>query len=892
MRNRVLFAALIALLLPSGVLRADGVRLPEYSVAGLFPLENSGRQVYSFNSGWRFSRSYAAPEGDAVPDVAQPGWDDRRWEAVTLPHTAALVPAEASGGRNYQGPAWYRKRFVIPRELEGMQAQIYFEAAMGAADVYVNGRHALRHLGGYLPFAVDLEDFGLHAGDTCVVAVCADNSDDKSYPPGKTQYTLDFCYHGGIYRDAWLIGRAPLHITDPVVERHVTAGGGVFLHYSDISERSAKVFVETEIGNGGARSASAVLELTLCDAAGTVIGVQKTSVRLSPGAFRTVSGRFTVRDPQLWSPEDPYLYRVHVRLLQGGRCVDGGTVRAGIRLAEWRGTDGFWLNGKPYHRLIGTNRHQDFAYVGNALPNSRHWRDVRMLREGGCTIIRSAHYPQDPAFMDACDELGIFMIVPTPGWQYWNKAPEFRERVLDDVTQMIRRDRNHASVLLWEPILNETPFPEDFSLQALQLTFDEFPYPGAPLSAADMRSAGVAENYGVVYGWPSDTGKVAQSIFTREFGENVDDWYAQNNNNRVSRSWGEQAQLLQALSLADSYDEMFRGGRQFTGGAQWHSFDHQRGYHPDPYWGGLADAFRQEKYAYYMFKSQVPADLHHPGIDAGPMVYIAHEIMPTSSPDVVVFSNCDSVRLIIRERDTLVQPVVHAPDGMPNRPVVFKGAYDFWAMREVSYFQKSPERVSFIAEGIIGGKVVCSTKKMPSRRSTHLSLRVDHPWVPLVADGNDFIVVVCEVTDDNGNVRRLAKDNIVFTVEGEGTIIGDASIGANPRAVEFGSAPVLIRSTRQAGKIRVRARVQYEGDVTPAAAELEFSSVPAVLPFCDGVLGAGTPEDPGSRDYWGICSPDPSGVPGSTGNPTPSDIQEQLRQVHQQQQEFGEGRKQ
>ena len=126
---------------------------------------------------------------------------------------------------------------------------------------------------------------------------------------------------------------------------------------------------------------------------------------------------------------------------------------------------------------------------------------------------------------------------------------------------------------------------------------------------------GVKEHYDVVYGWPGDDEKEdrpEQCIFTREFGENVDDWYAHNNDNRASRSWGEHPLLVQALSLAKSYDEMYRTTGLFIGGAQWHPFDHQRGYHPDPYWGGIYDAFRQKKYAYEMFRSQSSASLRHP----------------------------------------------------------------------------------------------------------------------------------------------------------------------------------------------------------------------------------------------------------------------------------------
>ncbi len=231
-----------------------------------------------------------------------------------------------------------------------------------------------------------------------------------------------------------------------------------------------------------------------------------------------------------------------------------------------------------------------------------------------------------------------------------------------------------------------------------------------------------------------------------------------------------------------------------------------------------------------MFKSQYLLSCNML-IETGPMVYIAHEISPFSNADLVVFSNCDSVRLICREQDTIVKAVIHKEKGMPNAPVIFEDVFNFWQMRELSYLQKNWQQVSFIAEGIINGQTVCSTKKMPSRRSTNLSLRIDHYGQDLVADGSDFLVVIAEVTDDNGNLRRLAKDNILFSVEGEGEIIGDASIGANPRAVEFGSAPVLIRSTKQAGKIKVKARVLFEGQHAATPAEIEFESIPAALPF-------------------------------------------------------------
>ena len=709
----------------------------ETSVAGFIPLSGSGRIVYNFNPGWRFHR------GD-IKGAEAVRFDDTSWQVVSVPHTVELMPAEASGCRNYQGVAWYRKHFVIPQDMKGKEVSLHFEGAMGKQVIYLNGKRVQEHLGGYLPFTVQLTEQGVQPGDSCLLAVMTDNSDDKNFPPGKRQYTLDFAYHGGIYRDVWMIGKSSVAITD-ALEADKVAGGGVFVHFDNISGKKAEVYVDTEVHNSGKQTRTVAVETVLADAGDVPVKRVSQQVKLQAGESKTVRQQFAVRNPKLWSPDSPYLYRIQSRVKAGHEVLDGGVTRVGIRKAEFKGKDGFWLNGKPFGQLVGANRHQDFAYVGNALPNSQQWRDAKRLRDAGCTIIRVAHYPQDPAFMDACDEMGLFVIVATPGWQYWNKNPEFAKLVHRNTREMIRRDRNHPSVLMWEPILNETPYPRDFALEALRITREEFPYPGRPVAAADVHSKGVAENYDVVYGWPGDDEKAdrpEQCIFTREFGENVDDWYAHNNNNRASRSWGERPLLVQALSLSKSYDEMYRTTGQFVGGAQWHPFDHQRGYHPDPYFGGIYDAFRQPKYAYYAFRSQSAATLKHPVAECGPMVFIAHEMSPFSDADVVVFSNCDSVRLSVYDgTESRTLPVVHAQGHMPNAPVIFKDVWDFWEAREYSYKQKNWQKVNMVAEGIIDGKVVCTYKRMPSRRSTKLRMYVDTEGKQLVADGSDFISV-------------------------------------------------------------------------------------------------------------------------------------------------------
>ena len=877
------------------------------SVAGFYPLAGSGRAVYNFNDGWRFI--LGDPEGAEATR-----FDDSQWEMVCAPHSVRLEPADASGCRNYQGPCWYRKTFVLPQDMRGKEVTVHFEAVMGKQWIYVNGKLVKQHLGGYLPITINLSQEGVEAGDTCVIALKADNSDDKTYPPGKKQTQLDFAYHGGMYRDVWLIGKSPVHITDPI-ERGQVAGGGVFLHYANISEKKADIYIDVEVENTLSGSSKGKENITVLarikDADGKLLKTIKQSHAPANSSLFTLhsslpSGKadfslFTLHSslpsPHLWSPEDPYLYQVEVQVLRGREVMDGGMVRAGIRKAEFRGKDGFWLNGRPYHQLIGGNRHQDFAYVGNAMPNSQHWRDAKRLKEAGMTIIRAAHYPQDPAFMDACDELGLFIIVPTPGWQYWNKDPEWGEMVHQNTRDIIRRDRNHTCVLMWEPILNETRYPADFALKALQITRDEYPYEGRPVAAADLNSEGVKENYDVLYDWADNVGKgkydVDKCIFTREWGEYVDDWYAHNAINRAARGWGEQAQLTAALSLADTYAMMYSGGRQFIGGCQWHPFDHQRGYHPDAYLGGIYDAFRQKKYAFEMFRSQRHDE---------PMVFIAHEMTQFSDSNVVVFSNCDSVRLTTLDgwkTATLANsPWVSSGSPAGTTPssgdsslftfhsslFTFPGFWNFWKAREQSYTNRQWQNVKLVAEGIKDGKVVCRQEKMPSRRSTKLRLYADEMGRPLVADGSDFIVIVAEVTDDNGNVRRLAREQVHFTVEGEGAIIGDATIGANPRLVEWGSAPCLVRSTHQAGKIRIIARPAFEGTHAPAADTLEIESIPYDISACHLQSSCSQP----NNDRQHTLSSPSFPARGEAGRKASSEqIRKELEEVEKQQQDFG-----
>ena len=807
---------------------------PEFSTAGFFRLDNSGREVFSMNPAWRFYKG--AAEGAEAKD-----FDDKDWTVVSLPNGIEYLPTEASGCINYQGEVWYRKHFAPDAALKGKKLFLHFEAIMGKSKVFVNGKLLTEHFGGYLPVVVDVTDALDWNGDN-VIAVWAGNSDDPSYPPGKAQDVLDYTYFGGIYRDCWLIAHNQVFITDPNYENEV-AGGGLFVAFGKVSDALAEVQLKIHVRNATKKSFSGLVEYTLLQSDGTEVARLNDKIQVKAGKATTVSNRMSVEQPMLWTPSTPTLYNLLVRVLdKEGNVIDGYRRRIGIRSIEFKGKDGFYLNGKPYGKpLIGANRHQDFAVVGNAVANSIHWRDAKKLKEVGMEIIRNAHCPQDLAFMDACDELGLFVIINTPGWQFWNDAPEFAQRVYSDIRNVVRRDRNHPCVWLWEPILNETWYPADFAKNTRDIVDAEYPYPYC-YSGSDSEARG-HENFPVYFAHPANMQDASKEIdpsktyFTREWGDNVDDWSSHNSPSRVARNWGEEPMRVQARHYASpsypvtSYDVLYKQSPQHVGGCLWHSFDHQRGYHPDPFYGGLMDVFRQPKYSYYMFMAQRPAVKDDQLAGSGPMVYIAHEMTPFSGKDVTVYSNCDEVRLTFNKGGkTYTYKKDKNRPGMPSPVITFPDVYDFMVDKALSRAQKQDD-VYLLAEGLIDGKVVATHKVVPARRPENILLWVDNEGTDLKADGSDLVTVVAAVADKNGNIKRLNNYNIRFSIEGEGRLLGGPGVLANPAPVKWGTAPVLVQSTLKLGKIRITASVLFEGSQMPVSGELEFESKPSAFPL-------------------------------------------------------------
>lgn len=865
---------LFALLLMSMCTLATHAQI-EFSTAGFLPLQGSGRNVQSMNPAWRFTK------GD-IKGAETVDFDDSSWEVVSLPNGMEYLPVDASGGVNYRGAAWYRKHFELSAaEYAGKRLILHFEAIMGKSKVWVNGMLVADHFGGFLPIGIDVTE-QVKLGEKNLIAVWADNSDDPIYPPGKPQALLDFCYFGGIYRDCWLISTAKTYITDPNMTDKV-ADGGLMVHYTNVSEQQATVNLQINLQNEQPKSQNGTIEFMLSD------GVSKSiKYSLAKGENKSFSTAIAVENPKLWSPENPNLYDLKITVRDSkGTVIDGYRRKIGVRSILFTHEKGLILNGKEYPRkLIGANRHQDFAIVGNALSNNLHWRDAAKLKEAGMEIIRNAHYPQDPAFMDACDALGLFVIVNTPGWQFWNKEPIFEKRVYNDIRAMVRRDRNSPTVIMWEPILNETWYPEPFALNVHNIVKEEFPYE-PNYTASDSEARG-SQHLDIDFAHPRsgdgeytyEESDVKKVYFTREFGDNVDDWNSHNSPSRVARQWGEVPMLIQAQGYAcpaypyTSIDALHRTKRYHIGGTLWHSFDHQRGYHPDPFYGGIMTAFRRPKYSYYMFQSQA--------LWKEPMVYIANEMTPFSPEEVTVYSNCDEVRLHTQVGDSIrihkrvsIDPL--AGQGMLSPVITFPKAFDVMTDKKLARDHKHTESY-LLAEGYNAGKLVAVHKVMPARRPSKIEIVVDTLAAAPVADGGDLVVVVAQITDQAGRVKRLNNEWVYFQVEGAARIVGDEINHCNPTPVQWGEASVILQTTTNAGKVRIKASVHFSGDNTPVSGYAEFVTMkPAVEMIFDAREEAQIRKSRIGRQLI-----------NNNSELNRDEVEVRLREVERQQEDFGE----
>ena len=767
---------------------------------------SSGRQVLDMNTDWAFFR------GD-VSDGSRMDLDDSGWMPVVLPHIMQLETKHCGGNSIYDGVGWYRRYFKLPETDKDKRIVVSFEGVMTNCDVYLNGKKITEHHGGYMGFVADLTDHVDWNGNN-VLAVRVSAEHDPLTPPGKPQDKMDFYYYSGIYRDVRMVITDKIYITDPLQEE-IVAGGGQFITFPEVTKERARVHVSTHIRNQSDKNETLTLFSQLKDSTGYVVAEVKTPVDLQQQSDETVAQDLIVDNPALWHPYTPHLYTLQTQILSGEKVLDETEEKVGIRTIRYTAEEGFFINGEKLY-MRGANRHQAFANVGDAASNSMQVRDAIDLKQGGYNAVRAAHYPSDPAFLDACDKYGLLVVECIPGWQFYNPDSTFIKRLYDVGRRMIRRDRNHPSVVLWETALNESRYPVSLAKEIQELSHAE--YPGDQMYTAGdyFGHADMEPYYDVFYKQVSKFPKdgdvmsnypedfiVVKPLFTREWGDGVGE------KPRVSLKENEEEQMRQCRSRIEQLNGkgyfdwcMLDANPHMGGHFVWSYNDYARGSQDETMYSGVVDINRYPKFSYFMLQSMRDKSVSQPGLYDGPMVFIASYNasagFTSSTTDITVFSNCDEVKLY--RNDQLIGKQTREERTPLYLPVVEKGGSPVFIFNAGEY-----EAGTLKAEALVDGKVVATHHVTTPEQADHLVVDIKTNGIIPVADGSDMIPVYFKVCDKNGTLVYNSRQEIRIRVSGEGTLIGDtiSRIGINPQKVEGGIGFAFIRTTKKAGKIVV-----------------------------------------------------------------------------------------
>lgn len=613
----------------------------------------SGRQRISLNQNWSY---YQVTEEDGHPSI------------VDLPHTWNRFDVMDAVPGYQRGKGIYTKQLEFPEEFSG-KAQLHIEAANTYAQVFVNDQLADEHIGGYLGFDVNLTPY-LKVGELNTLRIEVDNSVDFEIVPSQKS---DFFIYGGLCRDVWL---------DILPEDHLER---LFIHTPEVSNESGKLSVEVDHAIKAGETAR--LRVSLYDPDGDQIQVKEFDLGTKQGSSYELDD---VLKPILWSPETPELYTVNVDYLnQNGKLIDSISDRFGFRWFEFVEHGPFMLNGERV-LLRGTHRHEEWAGLGNALPNDLHRRDMEMIKELGANFVRLAHYPQDPEVYKAADELGLLIWDEVPWCRGGAGNEAWSQNTQNMLREMIQQNFNHPSIIIWS-LGNEIYWLPDFDgggdielLRSELIRLNDIAHEMDPERYTAIRKfydgddivdvfspsiwagwySGVYTNYPkaikksqqeyarffhMEYGGSSHVGRHDENPIDGSGWDRTDGWEESVDQARVKNvarvgDWSENY----IVDLFDFHLMTSETARDFTGNAQWAFKDFGTPLRPEnsiPYVNqkGLVDRNGKPKDAYYVFKSYWN--------DSDPFVYIeSPSWTDRAGPKGVirnlsVYSNCSEVAL-------------------------------------------------------------------------------------------------------------------------------------------------------------------------------------------------------------------------------------------------------
>jgi beta-galactosidase len=557
----------------------------------------------------------------------------------------------------------------LDQKYAGKRVFLEFEGVNLVAELWVNGAHLGVHSSGYTSFEYEITAAVRFGAADNVVAVKVDNLYHDQVPPTvKTDYT----FYGGIYRDVWL------RITEPVYV------AGMNWATPSVSEQKASLQLHSVVRNSGAAARAVTLRQEVIDPRQKTVASLSRRVAVAAAASVELDQATEIAGPELWSPDTPSVYTVRSTLRDGDRIVDVSEAPLGFRWFKFDAQKGFFLNGKRV-QIQGVNWHQSYPGMGNALPNSRHWKDMQVIREMGANFWRTSHYPHDPATMEASDRLGLMVWEELPINKEIGHPDEYIRNVVQMAREMIARDRNHPSVILWG-IAGEVNAPQSVVHRVIETTAGTYRSldPSRPVVMHEPGGEDIEALVDVVGGGatratdqkharfperPYMTGEYSAALIGR----------AVYGGGRGSEEAG-----------CELHEQMLRQINRrswLAGGAIWNAFDYD-GENYDPIVPhmvsfGVADIWRIPKEAYYFYQSQWSAK---------PMVHIVgHWTWPGEEGrerSVKVYSNAADVELFLNGRSLGVKSGAPAED-LAHPPLVWKVEYQPGTLRAVAHFEKN-----------------------------------------------------------------------------------------------------------------------------------------------------------------------------------------------------------
>jgi beta-galactosidase len=752
-------------------------------------VSSQGGQVtnltFPLNANWLFGGRYVAGSESVF-------YNDSNFASVALPHSVADL-----SWHNWDPDAWqqiwiYRRHFSggsLVSSAPGNRIFVDFDGVMVNAMVVINDQPVFTHQGGYLPFSAELTT-QVKAGDNLLSVIV--DSRGLPVPPldqGNGPYSIDFFQPGGIYRD----------VTLRVVPRAFLSD--LFAQPVNVLTSQPGVDVEVTIDSALATAASGTLTVELLDGSQR-IATQAVTVTFAANTSSTAKLSLTGLGPiGLWSTTSPQLYTVRATLTVPGVGSHALTRRIGFRELSFQ-PDGFYLNGERL-QLFGLNRHQLFPYAGMAMPARVQRRDAEILKnELNCNMVRCSHYPQSPHFLDACDELGVLVWEEAPGWHNVSSNAAWQDIVIQNVRDMVIRDRSRPSVAIWGTRLNETPDVPGLWQTTRQIAAE---LDGSRPSSGAMLFHSVAE-------WNEDVFAYNDYSVNRKSGEAallppipgvpylITESVGVEDTKPEYFTWTDPPQLLvRQAELHAQVQNLARSHPGYAGLLAWAGFDYASSLSLDPdavKWAGVGDSFRVLKPAAGVYQAQVD-----PAIRPVIVPLFFWELggaLPAPAPTAMIASNCDELQIFIDGiRVATATPAVHSPlyGNLPYPP--------FFVRLPARTRTRLPE---LLIQGLVGGEQVAELRMSSDPSGDRLAMTADDATIS--ADGTDATRILFRAVDVYGNQRRYQVGEVTLNLLGPGILVGD-----NPFA--FGEYGGL-------GAVWVRSLPGQPGTITVTATHLEL----------------------------------------------------------------------